>query len=77
MSFYSESLERVTLHQRSQRPEDYNFWQVDMEYIQNTIQDWEVCVDMGQECITWHYNRVHLPCWEIVLLPARITGMYD
>ena len=77
MRFYSESLERVTLPLRTQRPCEDRFWQVDLEYVREKIQDWEVRINMGQECITWQQNRVHFPCWEIMLHPARISGLYD
>ena len=56
MGFYSESLERVTLPLRTQRPCEERFWQVDLEYVREKIQDWEVRIDMGQECITWQQN---------------------
>ena len=76
MGYYSESLERATLQDRSRSPDHREFWQVDMEYVELKLQDWQVRYDMGQECIAWHHFRTHLPCWEILMRPAQISGLY-
>ena len=76
MGYYSESLERATLHDRSRIPDRERYWQVDMEYIEDKLQEWQVRYDMGQECIAWHQFRFHLPCWEVLMRPAQISGLH-